>query len=63
MKGVDCRYLAKRAGPNTSIKSSYIVFFTKIQKRQSSKMRLAFLLSKDTTSQFLDKEKIYSSDM
>jgi hypothetical protein len=43
------RYLAKTAGINTSIKSSYIVFFTKMQKRQTPKKEFAFLISEKTT--------------
>jgi len=50
------------SGPNTSIKNSYIVFFTKMQKRQSPKMRFAFLISENTTSRFLTKKKIYCSE-
>ena len=44
----DCRSLAKSAGLTNSIKSSYIVFFTKMQKGQSPKMRFAFLISENT---------------
>jgi hypothetical protein len=50
---VDCRSLAKTAGINTSLKSAYIGFFTKMQKEQSQKMNFAFLISKNTTLRFL----------
>ena len=53
------RYLAKTIGPSISILSTYIVFFTKMQKRQSPKMRFAFLISENTTSRFLANRKIY----
>jgi hypothetical protein len=35
-------------GLSTSIKSTYIVFLTKMQKRQIPKMRFAFLISENT---------------
>jgi hypothetical protein len=38
-----CRSLAKSAGPGTSIKSSYIVFFTKMQKGQTLKIGFAII--------------------
>jgi hypothetical protein len=41
-------YLAMSAGFSTSIKSSYILCLTKMQKRQTPKMRFAFLISGNT---------------
>jgi len=57
------RYLAKTARSNTVIKSSYILFLTKMQKRQSPKMRFAFLISKNTISSKSQKPVIYCSDL
>jgi hypothetical protein len=54
----DYRFLAITAGSSISIYIAYIVFFTKMQKRQSPKMKFAFLISENTTSRFLAKEKI-----
>jgi hypothetical protein len=41
--GFDLCYLAKSTGQSVSIKSSYIVFFTKMQKGQNPKMRFALV--------------------
>ena len=41
-------YLAKSATWNESIPIAYIVFLTKMQKRQNPKMRFAFLISENT---------------
>jgi hypothetical protein len=43
-------YLAKTTGPRTSIKSAYIVFFIKMQKRQNPKMRSALMIFENTIS-------------
>ena len=59
--GLHRRFLAKSAGLTNSIKSSYIVFFTKMQKGQSPKMRFAFLISENTNPRFLDRGKIHCS--
>ena len=45
----DYRYLAKTTGPSISISSTYILFLTKMQKRQTLKKRFA-LLKNDITS-------------
>jgi hypothetical protein len=42
------RYLAKTAGPNTSIKGAYIVFLTEMQKRQTPKKGFALMISENT---------------
>jgi hypothetical protein len=55
-------YFAIMAGSSTSIQIAYIVFFTKLQKRQNPKMRFALRISENTTSRFLAKRKIYCSD-
>jgi hypothetical protein len=60
---VDYRFLAKSTGLSISILFTYIVFFTKMQKRHTPKIRLAFLISENTTSRFLANEKIYCSNL
>jgi hypothetical protein len=37
----DYRFLAKTAGPSISISNTYIVFYTKLQKRQTPENRFA----------------------
>jgi hypothetical protein len=59
---VDSRYLAIMAGSSTSIQIAYILFFTKMQKRQTPKKRFTFLISKNTSLRFLAKRKKYCSD-
>jgi hypothetical protein len=48
----DCRYLAKTAGSSILISSTYIVFFTKMQKRQTPEKGFA-LIEKTISHDFL----------
>jgi len=40
---LDSRYLAKITGPSTSISITYIVFLTKLQKRQTQRNGFALI--------------------
>ena len=46
---VDYKLLAITSGFSISIKSSYIVFLTKMQKRQTPQKEFAFLISENTS--------------
>jgi len=46
-----CRYLAKTAGSNISISSTYILFLTKMQKRQTPENGFAIFENDITDSE------------
>jgi hypothetical protein len=45
---VDYMYLAKTAGPSTSIFSTYILFLTKLQKKQIPLEKFPLMISENT---------------
>jgi len=59
---VDYRYLAKTKGQSISIASTYIVFVTKMQKRQTSERSLPLLKNDIPNNLKPQKPVVYCSD-
>jgi len=60
MDVLDSRYLAINTGSSISIPITYIVFLTKLQKRQNLEKGFASIKNDITGSELVSKLKIYS---